>query len=165
MFICLPQLLLLGAVLDQSSLDPSDPTSASTELIVGGALLWNSFQMSKNPHTVEVGTRLVFKYASYHNVWLMGSQSAWDDCNFDDAVELAGENQGGGTSGSEVNLYQTVATMAGKLLLACQVSSHCAEGQKVQITVVPPSPSSPPSPPASPPSAGAPPPSAGASPP
>jgi hypothetical protein len=114
---------------------PSPPPAP--ELIVGGASLWNSF--SHTAQTVEVGTRLVFKYSSGHNLWQMPSQSAYDSCDFSGANELAKKNHGGGTSGQEANLYEMTATTAGTLWFACEVRppdhSHCNSGQKVAITV------------------------------
>ena len=164
-------LLTLGAVLDSSSLDTSTATAASTELVIGTAAdwWWNSF--SHPLHTVQVGTRLVFKFSASHDLWLMASQSAYDSCDFSGAVELHGASDGGATDTTDVNngltnLYRAVATGTGDLLFACEKGDHCSYGQKVKITVqtdpvtVPDSPSPPPpSPsPSPPPSSPSPPP-------
>ena len=102
-----------------------------------------------------MGDKLHFKYNSAHNVYLMASETAYNDCDFTGATELAGTDQGGG-SGSG-NLYEAVVTIAdaGQLFIACQIGGHCAGNQKVTITAnlapsPPPSPP-PPSPPPSPP--------------
>ena len=113
--------------------------------------------MPSDPSTydVAVGSKLSFKYNTYHNVWLLPSQTAFDSCDFSGATELASTSAGGG-EGDVTNLYEAIATESGTLYVACEISGHCQSDQKIEITVTPAAPSTPPGvinspPPTSPP--------------
>jgi len=158
----------LGA-LDSSTLDSgaSSLSAATTVLTVGSSkesdsddghdhdhgggggqsddhVYWSAVPSTPSTYTVSRGTKLSFKYSSYHNVFLLPTQSAFDSCTFTSATMLANQSHGGG-SGSSPNLYEAVATEVGTLYVACEVTGHCGSGQKITIFVNdPPPPASPP---------------------
>ena len=88
------------------------------------------------PYTVCVGDKLSFKYKPSHNVWLM---TDGPDCDypFTSPGFFLGDATygGGGVDGLPANNYEVVVKAAGTLHIACQAGAHCANGQKVTITV------------------------------
>ena len=57
-------------------------------------------------YTVTVGTKLTFNIVvAVNTLWLMPDRSAWSQCDFTNAVQLAGPYHGGGTMFG-FNLYQ-----------------------------------------------------------
>ena len=145
-----------GAVLTAAALDSAAAAvagAASTVIINGEGPyeeFWSKIPSTPSSYTVAAGTVLSFRYTSGHNVWLMPTEQAFNDCDFSAAVELASQTYGGGQPPIWPNDYQAVATTAGDLLIACEavMASHCGRGQKIRVTVTeqPPSP-----PPVSPP--------------
>ena len=138
------------------SLDTSSAvlSSAAAERVMGAApLYWGG---GGHPtYTVIVGTKLTFNIVvAVNTLWLMPDRSAWSDCDFTNAVQLAGPYHGGGTM-LGFNLYQAVVTRPGTLYFACIRSDpvpgnglHCRTlGQKAQVDIVEASPP-PPAPPA-----------------
>ena len=147
-------LLILSA---DAALDNSAATlaAATTTVTIGTSpQFWSAMNQNPSSYSVAVGDKLSFKYSNYHNVYLMASETAYNDCDFTGATELASTSHGGG-SGSTPNQYEAVVSSAGTLYIACEVSGHCDAGQKVTITAAAastpsPSPSSPSPPPPSP---------------
>ena len=87
------------------------------------------------PYTVCVGDKLSFMYGVAHNVWLM---TDGPDCDYpftSPGFFLADATYGGGGVGGLANNYEVVVKAAGTLHIACQAGAHCANGQKVTITV------------------------------
>ena len=120
--------------LDASSSAVAD---AATELEVGKApQFWSQVPSTPNAYSVAVGTKLVFRYDTYHNLYLLPSMAALDNCDFSEATQLAGEGQGGGEGDNPPNLYEAVTVATGTLYLACQKSTHCRMGHRIKITVV-----------------------------
>ena len=148
-----------GAVLTTASIDSSAAAvmSATSTVIINGdgpyQEFWSAIPSTPSSYTVATGTALSFRYTTGHNVWLLPSEEAFNACDFSSATELASQTHGGGQAPIWPNMYQTVATTAGDLLIACQavMASHCGRGQKIRLTVTeqPPTLASPP--PASPP--------------
>ena len=107
---------------------------------------WSAMPSSPSTYEVVIGDKLSFKYTEYHNVYLMPSQEAYESCDFSAATELASVSYGGG-EGDIPNKYEAVTTATGTLYFACQIASHCAQGQKIAVTVkaapAPPPPDSP----------------------
>ena len=95
---------------------------------------WSAMPSSPSTYEVVIGDKLSFKYTEYHNVYLMPSQEAYASCDFSAATELANATYGGG-EGSIPNNYEAVTTATGTLYFACQISGHCAAGQKIAVTV------------------------------
>ena len=95
---------------------------------------WSAMPSKPSTYEVVVGDKLSFKYTKYHNVYLMPSQEAYESCDFSAATELASDSYGGG-EGSFPNVYEAVTTATGTLYFACQISGHCAAGQKIAVTV------------------------------
>jgi len=110
--------------------------SASTLTIGSAPAYWSAIPSSPNAYWVTEGDALRFSYSSFHNVWLMASQEAFETCNFVGAKELAGNFKGGG-SGFSPNTHDLVAESPGVMYIACEVSSHCHAGQKIQVMVSP----------------------------
>ena len=82
-----------------------------------------------------VGDKLSFMYGVAHNVWLM---TDGPDCDYpftSPGFFLADATYGGGGVGGLANNYEVVVKAAGTLHIACQAGAHCANGQKVTITV------------------------------
>ena len=96
---------------------------------------WSVIPSTNVSYNVVVGYKLSFRYSSYHNVYLMASEDAYDSCDFTGATELVSTSLGSGSDVTPPNLYEAVVTAAGMFYFACQVSGHCDMGQKVAITV------------------------------
>ena len=68
----------------------------------------------------------VFKYPAYwHVVWEVGSQAAWDNCDYTEAQFIGNDTAGVGPG------FWVTATKE-KQYLACGVFGHCELGQKVR---------------------------------
>ena len=132
-----------GAVLTAAALDSAAAAvagAASTVIINGEGPygeFWSKIPSTPSSYTVAAGTVLSFRYTSGHNVWLMPTEQAFNDCDFSAAVELASQIYGGGQPPIWPNDYKAVATTAGDLLIACEavMASHCGRGQKIRVTV------------------------------
>ena len=61
-----------------------------------------------------VGTKLVFKYSSDHDVSLADSESGWLNCNADGFEEQASTTYGGGAAGEPANVFAAVVTEVGE---------------------------------------------------
>merc|ERR1712166_955759 len=77
---------------------------------------------SARTKTVTSGDMLHFMWTGSHNVYEMASQTAFESCNFTGATEL----------GSTSPVMKTVSG-DGPWYFACQVGSHCQNGQKLQV--------------------------------
>ena len=141
-------LLILSA---DAALDNSAATLAvaTTTVTIGTSpQFWSAMNQNPSSYSVAVGDKLSFKYSNWHNVYLMASETAYNACDFTGATELASASHGGGSGSMTPNKYEAVVSTAGTLYIACQVSGHCDQGQKVTITAAAastpsPSPSSP----------------------
>ena len=141
-------LLILSA---DAALDNSAATLAvaTTTVTIGTSpQFWSAMNQNPSSYSVAVGDKLSFKYSNWHNVYLMASETAYNACDFTGATELASASHGGGSGSMTPNKYEAMVSTAGTLYIACQVSGHCDQGQKVTITAAAastpsPSPSSP----------------------
>ena len=109
---------------------------------------WSAMPSSPTAYTVTVGTALIFRFSTYHNLYLMEDVNAYDSCDLSHSVKLAETNHGGRETDQPAmpaNKYEVVITAAGTYYFACHVPGHCASGQKIAVTVVD-APSSPPPP-------------------
>ena len=140
-----------------AALDTSEASLAAAQTVhaVGPNGAWTRGpEGAWNDLAITVGDKLTFSYSSNHNVWYLPSQTAFDRCSFSElngAVELR-------ESWRKPHRYEAVVTEPGTLFFACEVGSHCDDGQKVRVTVTapdgdasPPPPSPPPLPPWTPP--------------
>ena len=140
----------------QSASQLSSSATANRELVIGvdpvryGTLYWNAMPQPDQEVYVTVGTKLVFKYSSEHDVGLLSSDRGWLNCGTSDIEELASTDEGGGAAGEPANLYAAVVTAVGEYYFTCGQVGHCQAGQKVKVVVTM---GSPPPPPASPPPA------------
>ena len=125
--------LLPGSLGLDSSSAALTAATGNTWTVGGETSYWNGCCTANYGLTVTVGDKLSFGYGASHNVWQMASETAYNDCNFTGATELAGTTHGGG-SGNEPNLYEAVVTTAGQLFIACKIGVHCTGNQKVTIT-------------------------------
>ena len=86
-------ILSADAALDASALDISARTlkAATTTVTIGTSStgFWSAMPSSPSLYSVAVGDKLQFKYDTYHNVYLMPSQAAYDSCDFSRATQLA----------------------------------------------------------------------------
>lgn len=105
------------------------------------------------PITMTVGDTLVFKYTSHHDVWLHNDEASYDACDQSTAQLLAGVNAGGGCINEQewnttcINenegfhwpppASQGNHVAPGDYFFSCQISDHCANGQKLKVTVLP----------------------------
>ena len=103
---------------------------------------WSAMPSSPSTYEVVIGDKLSFKYTTFHNVYLMPSQEAYDSCDFAAATELASATQSGG-EGSSPNKYEAVTTATGTLYFACQIPGHYGARQKIAVTVTAAPPDSP----------------------
>ena len=142
----------MSASLDTSAAAVQAAT-ASLEIGTQASWFWNAMPQPASSYDVSTGTRLTFKFSDSHNLWLMGSQAEYDACDFTGATELASTTHGGAVGQDKAdglsNLYEATVAREGTLRFACQVGSHCDEGQKVVVHVTPAPPLAPlpPSPP------------------
>jgi len=128
-----------------ASLDTSAAAvQAATPSLVIGTLVswfWNQMPQPIASYNVSIGTRLTFKFSDSHNLWLMDSQEAYDACDFSGATELASTTYGGAVGQDKTdglsNLYEAKVTSDGTLRFACEVGTHCLNGQKVVVNVAP----------------------------
>ena len=131
--------------------------AATTTVVIGATPnFWFIPTSPYPPYTVCVGDKLSFMYGVAHNVWLM---TDGPDCDypFTSPGFFLGDATygGGGVDGLPANNYEVVVKAAGTLHIACQAGAHCANGQKVTITVeegdctrvIPDDPPTPPPPP------------------
>ena len=151
-----------AATAQYDSLDNLDTSAealatATTTVTIGAAPnFWYIPVSPYPPYTVCVGDKLSFRYKPSHNVWLM---TDGPDCDypFTSPGFFLGDATygGGGVDGLPANNYEVVVKAAGTLHIACQAGAHCANGQKVTITVeegdctrvIPDDPPTPPPPP------------------
>ena len=121
-----------------ANLDTSaESLAAATTTVTIGATpnFWFIPTSPYPPYTVCVGDKLSFMYGVAHNVWLM---TDGPDCDYpftSPGFFLADATYGGGGVGGLANNYEVVVKAAGTLHIACQAGAHCANGQKVTITV------------------------------
>ena len=128
-----------------ASLDTSAAAvqAATASLEIGTQpFFWDAIPQPIASYNVSTGTRLTFKFSNSHNLWLMGSQAEYEACDFSGATELASTDHGGATNQQDIafgleNLYEATVAGEGTLRFACQVGSHCDEGQKVVVHVTP----------------------------
>lgn len=95
------------------------PCASTTE-----TLDWNDqFTADPKTRTADADMSVTFEWTGGHNVELMASEEAYNNCDFTGAAAL-GSSSGVQVTGNdgEVHYY------------ACSVGSHCASGQKVAIT-------------------------------
>lgn len=105
--------------------------SAGT-IVVGGDREWREGICYENVEKVMVGDVLQFSYAG-HDVYRMASSSHFTECDFSDALLLAG---------FDASPFEYVVTEQDaqdrNLFFACSIGDHCAGGtQKVQVMVEP----------------------------
>jgi hypothetical protein len=72
-------------------------------------------------------TDLEFTWSGAHNVYLMKDKAAYDTCKFEGAKML------GDKSGTKHHIHGNNGDV---FYFACQVSNHCAVGQKLAVTIV-----------------------------
>ena len=132
----------------------SSSATAHRQLMVGvdparyGTLYWSAMPQPDQEVHATVGTKLVFKYSSEHDVGLLSSDYDWLNCVTSDYEELASTDQGGGAAGEPANRFAAVVTAVGEYYFTCGQAGHCQAGQKIKVVVTM---GSPPPPPASPP--------------
>ena len=144
------------AVLDGATATLNEARAAGRQQIIGNSQssYWNAIPQTTQQLAVPAGTLLSFRYSNNHDVYLMSSFAAWQNCDMTGGQQVGSRNLGGGSGSSAANLYEAVATGIGTLYIVCSVSDHCLLGQKIQvqvgITPSPPPPQSPSPPPPSP---------------
>lgn len=138
MAVSVTLLLLLSGASASFDASPSALSGATSVVFIGSpaTAFWSGIPSSPSSYCVSPGTKLSFAFSQYHNVWELPSAGSYGSCDFSSATELASTSAGGG-SASYPNVYNaTVTATAGQTLyVACQVGSHCANGQKISIEV------------------------------
>ena len=78
--------------------------------------------------TVKANTDVVFKWSSYHNVFQFPDKTAYDNCDFSKATELATNDQ---------NPYTYKAKSPGNFYFGCAIGAggHCRTPQKLPLTI------------------------------
>ena len=111
---------LLLPVLGAPRTELSLSSPGNLDLVIGvdpvryGTLYWNAMPQPDQELQVKVGTRLVFKYDTSHDVSLADSEAGWLNCNTDGFEELAEPTYGGGAAGEPENLFAAVVTAVGE---------------------------------------------------
>merc|ERR1711865_734708 len=76
--------------------------------------------------SVADGDEIVFTWTGAHNVYLMKDKAAFDSCVWDGST-LVGDKSG---------VKKVISGSAGTVhYFACQVGSHCKQGQKLAVTI------------------------------
>ena len=123
----------MSAYLDTSA---AAVQAAPASLVIGtqAGWFWNAIPQRVSTYTVSTGTRLTFKFSNSHNVYLMGSQAKYDDCDFSGGTLVASHLYGGAIGQDKAdgleNLYVAtiVAPIGTTLWFACQFGDHCDFG-------------------------------------
>ena len=103
----------------QSASQLSSSATANRELVIGvdpvryGTLYWNEMPQPDQELHTTVGTKLVFKYSSEHDVSLSDSESGWLNCN-GEFEDLASTTWGGGAAGEPENVFEAVVDAVGE---------------------------------------------------
>jgi hypothetical protein len=111
---------LLLSVLSAPRSELSFTASATQEIVIGvdpvryGVLHWNHIPQPDQEIHTTVGTKLVFKYSSDHDVSLADSEAGWLNCNAEGFEEQASPEHGGGTAGELANVFVAVVTAVGE---------------------------------------------------
>lgn len=155
-----PALLFASLAAPQSPGQLSFTAAATRELVIGvdparydGLYYWNAMPQPDQELRTTVGTKLVFKYSSDHDVGLVNSDRQWLDCDANEYEELASTTHGGGAAGEPTNMFAAVVTAVGEYYFTCSQPGHCQGGQKIKVVVTlqSPLPPAPPPPPPAPP--------------
>ena len=92
---------------------------------------------------VETGTSVFFTYSTHHDVWQVPTLDELESCDMSGATQLAGRTDGGGCEDetdaacmAAATAYELRTPTAGEMYLACGVGDHCANGQRITISVV-----------------------------
>lgn len=138
--------IFLGPLLiaQHNVLQVSGETFGPVTVEVGGSLADGSSASSEVPYWSEAvcyrpvtnlrpGDALKFTYGG-HDVWRMASEDHLENCDFSDAVRLAGV----GESPFEYVLTETDAQRSAEeegVHFSCSVGAHCSSGQRLTVTV------------------------------
>ena len=115
-----PALLLASLAAPQSGEELSSTADGTRDLVIGvdparyGVLYWDAMPQPDQELHTTVGTKLVFKYSSGHDVGLVNSDSEWLNCALSGFDELASSTQGGGAAGEPANRFAAVVTAVGE---------------------------------------------------
>ena len=115
-----PALLLASLAAPQSVEELEFSSPGNLDLVIGvdtvrySTRYWNAMPQPDQELQVKVGTRLVFKYDTSHDVSLADSEAGWLDCDTDGFEELAEPTYGGGAAGEPENLFAAVVTAVGE---------------------------------------------------
>ena len=126
----------------------ADLAAATNSFEVGAGSSWGWGAMIVEEATVPLGTKLVFKWSSGHNV-VMTTADAWASCiPGDEGSECLATDTYFGTGDCEngpiatvaggKNTFEAVVSNIGEYYFICAVPGHCSS-QKVKVTVTPPS--------------------------
>lgn len=100
-----------------------------------GTGLWSTSPDYSSGVRCAVGGVAFFKWvAAYHDLVRMASKTHYDSCDFDGSQTLAPVS--GQADSMAMASYSFECETPGEVVyLACSVASHCAMGQKVELTV------------------------------
>jgi len=107
------------AVEDFPSVNPSSASLSETYAIDWTAGFGNVPAQSME---AEIGDSLIFNDVGGHNIYLMPTKAAFDDCDFSSATLLSNNN----------GYMHTLTSLP--MYFACRVGSHCRAGQKLSVT-------------------------------
>ena len=100
-----------------------------------GTGLWSTSADYSAGVRCAVGGVVFFKWmAAHHDVVRMASKTHYDNCDFDGAQTLAPVSGQAGSSAMASYSFEC-ETPGDVVYLTCSVASHCAMGQKVELTV------------------------------
>jgi len=128
----------------------ADLAAATTERVIGAVSsgFWSAMPQATKEITVEVGTKLVFKWSGGHDLVFTG-KDVWDTCGLAGGSNykcVAAEPNTMETcdGGDELSLgadnlykYEAVVKNEGEYYFTCSQPGHCGAGQKVKVTVAP----------------------------
>ena len=108
-----------------------NPAPAPTPMPTPAAVDWEALHPSSVPNVLSVaaGTTVTFTWSSDHNVYEVDA-TAYDDCDFTDATQIASMSVGGSVDVAAPDAPTT-------RYYVCTVGSHCDSGQKIAITWAP----------------------------
>ena len=135
-------------------------SSSQHEVVIGYGpyLYWNQVPSQDPPgggdaFAAVVGDVLTFRYNRDNNVYLLATESDWENCdNFGSGTLVGSQSMNNSLSDySDLglwNVYQAVVLQPGMLYFSCQrggqsTCDHCLYGQKIKVSVslnLPPTP-------------------------
>jgi len=114
-----------------TSTPAAEEGAAVTVTTASGTPMWTVADY--DPLLIGPLDTLVFNYGASHDVYEFHDESSYDACDFGSATLLGGTSDGGGDG-----FVVAPGDGLGTYWYGCQMGSHCAAGQKIEVHVAEP---------------------------